>query len=471
MSLHSSKAVLGLLFLTVALASPLPPSSRFKPPVILIPGFGGSQIEAKLDDAELYYEHCANRASDWTTLWVNVHLMDNYVDCWDDLAKLKYDKQTHTTSNPPGVHTRIPGFGNTTTLEYLTPNRRHYSIYMATMIEAVFLPLGYKRGVDLRGAPYDFRKAPNEMQQYFENLREHIEEMYHETSQKVVMLSHSMGSNIAHYFLIRQTQEWKDRHIETLVSVSGAWGGTVKALQGFTTGYDLKEDAFDILKMREAEETFPSFAYMLPSRGLWAPEEVIIQSGNASFTVYTYKELFEALNLEDGYNMYLDTKDLIQYDVAPGVFLHCITGNNVSTPEGFFFPENDFRQVLRTSYGDGDGTVNQRSLDLCLQWGGLQEQEVRYETFDNAEHVHILQNANFTSYLKELIIDITNENELDSQNLLGHVELEKAEEETRMASLFREMLWGRALSRSRFPREDDGQWSTNPFWSHGDIYG
>ncbi|XP_064119790.1 phospholipase A2 group XV-like [Macrobrachium nipponense] len=275
--------------------------------------------------------------------------MDTYVDCWDDLAKLKYDKQTRTTRNLPGVQTRVPGFGNTTTLEYLTPDRCQYSSYMSTMIETVFLPLGYKRGVDLRGAPYDFRKAPNEMQQYFENLREHIEEMYHETSQKVLMLSHSMGSNIAHYFLIHQTQEWKDRHIEALVSVSGAWGGAVKALQGFTTGYELEGDIFDRLKMREAEETFPSFAYMLPSSLLWGPEEAILQSGNSTFTAYTYKEFFEALNLEDGYNMYLDTRDLNQYDVAPGVFLYCITGNNVRTPEGFFFLENNFRTVLHTA--------------------------------------------------------------------------------------------------------------------------
>ena len=36
---------------------------------------------------------------------------------------LQYDQKTHTTFNNDGVETRVPGFGNTTTVEYLGHDR------------------------------------------------------------------------------------------------------------------------------------------------------------------------------------------------------------------------------------------------------------------------------------------------------------------------------------------------------------
>ena len=36
---------------------------------------------------------------------------------------LQYDEKTHTTFNNDGVETRVPGFGNTTTVEYLGHDR------------------------------------------------------------------------------------------------------------------------------------------------------------------------------------------------------------------------------------------------------------------------------------------------------------------------------------------------------------
>ena len=64
--------------------------------------------------------------------------------------------------NTPGVETRIPGFGNTSTVEYLDESQRGFSIYFAKVVSRL-LPLGYKRGINIHGAPYDFRKAASEL--------------------------------------------------------------------------------------------------------------------------------------------------------------------------------------------------------------------------------------------------------------------------------------------------------------------
>lgn len=95
--------------------------------------------------------------------------------------KLDYDNVTRTTNNSPGVETRIPGFGTIEVLEYLDPDYVKDYFYFFEHIFKNFpffsqstgeyaLPItdalvenGYVRDVSLRGAPYDFRKAPSKL--------------------------------------------------------------------------------------------------------------------------------------------------------------------------------------------------------------------------------------------------------------------------------------------------------------------
>lgn len=74
--------------------------------------------------------------------------------------RLEYDNTTRTTRNSPGVETRIPGFGNSSTVEWLDPSRTSLGAYFKD-IASVLEALGFERGVSIRGAPYDFRKAPS----------------------------------------------------------------------------------------------------------------------------------------------------------------------------------------------------------------------------------------------------------------------------------------------------------------------
>lgn len=45
-----------------------------------------------------------------------------------------------------------------------------------------------------------------------------------------------MGAPMTLIFLQRQTQKWKDKYISSLISLAGAWGGSVKALKVFAIG-------------------------------------------------------------------------------------------------------------------------------------------------------------------------------------------------------------------------------------------
>lgn len=76
----------------------------------------------------------------------------------------------------------------------------------------------------------------DEQQEFFSNFKELIEDTYKKTGMKVTLITHSMGSPMTLYFLNRQTQAWKDRYIQSWVSLAGCWAGTVKALKVFIQG-------------------------------------------------------------------------------------------------------------------------------------------------------------------------------------------------------------------------------------------
>ncbi len=134
-------------------------------------------MEARINKTSVVHYLCA-RTSDWYDLWLNIEQMvPEVIDCWADNMKLLYDNVTRTTRNNDGVEIRIPGFGNSSTVEYLDPSHLSLSIYFAKVADRLVKGLGYERGVNLHGAPYDFRKAASKsitIECFDESLFKHI---------------------------------------------------------------------------------------------------------------------------------------------------------------------------------------------------------------------------------------------------------------------------------------------------------
>lgn len=130
-------------------------------PVIFIPGDGGSQVEAKINKTSVVHYLCAKTSTDYFNIWLNMELLvPVIIDCWIDNLKLTYDNVTRKTYNAPGVEIRIPGFGSSETVEWLDPSHASSGAYFKD-IGNILVNLGYQRNLSIRGAPYDFRKAPS----------------------------------------------------------------------------------------------------------------------------------------------------------------------------------------------------------------------------------------------------------------------------------------------------------------------
>lgn len=97
-------------------------------------------------------------------------------------------------------------------------------------------------------------------------------------------------------------------------------------------------------------------------------------------------------------------KDLASFDnhTAPGVEMHCLFGNNV----GDTVDRLDFGPAFNPNptlvKGNGDGTVNRRSLIGCGYWDKTSAQgdhKIYQHEYPNVEHYNMLSDAGPINYI------------------------------------------------------------------------
>ncbi|KAF7660139.1 hypothetical protein LDENG_00287370 [Lucifuga dentata] len=373
-----------------------------RPPVVLIPGDLGNQLEAKLDKPSVVHYICYKK-TDYFTLWLNLELLIPVaIDCWIDNMRLIYNRTTHTSSSPPGVDIRVPGFGQTYSLEFLDPSKRDVGMYFFIIVQQL-VEWGYTRGDDVRGAPYDWRKAPNENKAYFLALQMMIEEMAENAGGPVVLIAHSMGNMYTLYFLNQRPQAWKDKYIKAFISLGPPWGGVAKTLRVLTSGDNNRIPVISSLKIRSQQRTAISTTWLLPYAHSWPSDQVLVQTPTTNYTVRDYKRFFSDIGFEDGWLMRQDTESLVADLTPPGVAVHCLYGSGFPTSQAFQysdkFPDVDPKVVN----GDGDGTVNLQSAIQCQRWIGKQKQPVKLLELPGNEHVAMLLNNTTVAYIKSVL--------------------------------------------------------------------
>lgn len=374
-------------------------------PVILLPGDGGSRLQAKLNRRDVLHHYCERRSNDWFDLYLSLsNLVPFALDCWLDNMKLVYNSTTRRTENAPGVETRVYGFGTTESVEYVDPARVMGTSYFDTLVKQL-VAFGYERNKNIYGAPYDFRKAPNELEDYFFELRNLIEKAYVDNgNERVSFLCHSMGCLHGLYFLNNISQRWKDKYIRSLISLAGVWGGSVKAMKAFASGDNFGVVVVPSLSLREDVRTFTSSAFLMPHKDIWPEDAILMKNRDKSYTINDYKEFFEDINYPLGYQMWLDVRNLTSPSNAPGVEVHCLHGNKVTTIETLHYEVGKFPEAKpRVSYGDGDGTVNLISLQACIGWAAKQKEPLYYKNFTSVDHMTILTDGKVLNYIGEAL--------------------------------------------------------------------
>lgn len=359
-------------------------------PVILVPGDGGSRIDAILNKKYSFW--CDYHTDQFYDIWLNKQQMSPWdIDCWSDNLRLIYNNVTRKTTNSPGVNIRFPGWGYSRTVEFVDTSHATVSAYYVNLATAL-VQNGYHRGVSIRSAPYDFRKAPNENIHFPIKMRYLVEETYEINNQTpVTLIVHSYGGPMSLHFLHAMSQEWKDKYIKRMISLAGAWGGSAKSLKVYTIGEDFNNFFVRTAPVKDMLTSTPSLAYLMPSPLFWKPDQVLISTADRSYTVNDYQAFYEGIKHPEGWEIYKDVLPYIKDFSPPGVEVQCYYGSDVDTPERLDYgSSSDLTQTPTVINGDGDGTVNLQSLEACRVWDGQQEQLVNTTKYSKASHMGIL---------------------------------------------------------------------------------
>lgn len=389
-------------------------------PIILFPDLGCSRIEAtwnKPTTPNLRSVDPYNRQFDQPEKWSCRQVQDYWVNlwfpkeqnatsnnaaqyCWQDNVRVKYDHNTNTIQNSEGVRTIVPNFGR---CDFLP------GTYMDTIYEAL-QALGYKKGTTLFGAPYDFRKICSKdiLDEYQLELAKLIERSVKINGKKAVLIGHGLGSVLANYFLVQGDPEWKNKYIESFVTMNGSFGGAPKALRTELSGSDTGSGYQAKTVLREGMSNFAGTLLMLPSPSVYGDLPLIHQNDVS----YTSKDIPYLLNKAGYYEASEIHKNII-FEIqqaslqAPHVPVFALCGKNVMTESSFMYKhdltENPVKNYpyyqMDLPYGNnfeyprefnGDGTMPLFALELPLTWTKSQKEPINYRFYENAEHLKIL---------------------------------------------------------------------------------
>lgn len=195
----------------------------------------------------------------------------------------------------PNLLVRPYEFGSVNGVRYVDKTIQHFTYVYKFLIQFLVNSLGYKKNVDIFGAPYDFRSvssestqqlqqllrrclAKYEMKRYFSNLDGLVQLSYNIHRRPCILISHSLGGLLMSEYLHSRSPSWKSHYIDSWISMSGAFGGAVKALKNILTGISLDNPliTYNNEIIKAAIRTFPTAYYLLPNHLAFSEKHVEI---------------------------------------------------------------------------------------------------------------------------------------------------------------------------------------------------
>ena len=158
-----------------------------------------------------------------------------------------------------------------------------------------------------------------------------------------------------------------------------------------------------VLRLRSTLRSLESMWWLSPKPSVWG-NAVLVTTPKRSYTANDYEALFRDMGYPLWFKMYTGVSVINAGFTAPNVPVYCFYGTDVQTAESFVydqgFPDS---QPTRIVYGNGDGSVNMKSAEVCLKWKNEQRNFVS-KSFTGAEHNAILH---FSAVLRAIEVVVT----------------------------------------------------------------
>uniref|UniRef100_A0A914DB15 Uncharacterized protein n=1 Tax=Acrobeloides nanus TaxID=290746 RepID=A0A914DB15_9BILA len=153
------------------------------------------------------------------------------------------------------------------------------------------------------------------------------------------------------------------------------------------------------------QRSWTSSAFLFPHKDLWSSNEVFASSFERNYTSANIQQFFEDIKYPTGWLQYQRIAPALTLD-PPGVEVYCIYGSHVNTPEKLTWAKGYFPDYQPTViYGDGDGTVNRRSLEACKAWNETNNagKLVHLQELSGADHMTILKDQRAIKAIQDIL--------------------------------------------------------------------
>lgn len=333
-------------------------------PVFLIPGLGGSTLYHKGTMKEIW-------PPSFSSLFSPKEFLSNF--------KVSYINNEFQ----PDIPTITGPIGNCESIRiikpWMVPFLKHD--YFHTLLHFI------EKDYDIYCFPYDFRILGNK--NYRSLLNQNLKESIERQKEKVVLISHSLGGIFLHQFLLEQTMEWKDQHIDKLITINCPYGGSIHSFDILLKNKIEKP----ILNQIDYIENLSPFLWLIPNPYI-EPPELLFQNETMKVYNHNISVLLEDRIWERIQYHFRELQENIKKDVlVPTYIIH-------ST-------EKPTRQYLssslnQTSFISGDGILTLQSLTLPKRYWKNQTL-LHFIEIPNEEHTEILKSPSLLETLKKLI--------------------------------------------------------------------
>lgn len=268
------------------------------------------------------------------------------------------------------------------------------SIALDLPIEPLFQTINYyKHLIDIPNVypiPYDFRIIDKHayLHSFHNRVREYIEQF----EVPVVLLCHSTGGLVAHWFLHNQPIEWRKKHIISVFHINVPFGGVVTALENCIK----KHTRINRYIGRTIFQSFGATVLNLPNVAS-LNDSILFVNGNSTDDYLAYLNL-DSLNerrsnASDILESYTHSVDGVETHVVYSTTksnitlyrIHCNESKSVSFVP--YLKPTTLCEMIDGEFGEGDGLVPLASLLVPKVW----ETQPTFHHIQNYEHSSVLK--------------------------------------------------------------------------------
>ena len=321
-------------------------------PILLLPGLGGSKLIYKNQDI-------------WSP-GLSKYLFDN--KNWQDILTIKYENNKFIYNKD----VKTLEFGNINSLDY---SKNFY-----------LLNNFYKNILDkydhIYPIPYDFRLIHIEdyLDEFYDKFKNYIENF----SESSIIIAHSSGGLVLHYFLRKQSKEWLSKYIKKIIYVNVPFGGLIVSLSYYQHQINLVKYLFG----KDLIQSIGSIIINLPNPKYIKPILII-----DNIEINDYFEYFKLDKIKEIYEL---NQDMINsFSLPNNVETKVIYSSKYKTPSLVNIKKNKIKIIN----GLGDNVVPLQSLLVPLTWNQ-----------SNLEFIHLPNSQHSTVLFSEELFNIINKN-------------------------------------------------------------